>query len=83
MDAKNRVHKVIREALDATGLPWTATMGGAHIKLKLSNRLVGIYPASGEKSSAFGVQRAIMNTLNQIQRAAAEIKRAEGAASDS
>lgn len=82
MDARNRIHKDIREALDATGLPWTATMGGTHIKLKLNNRLVGIYPADGAKLSAFGMQRAMMNTVNQIRRAAEEIKETERATSD-
>ncbi len=82
MDARNRLHKDIREAMDATGLPWTATIGGTHIKLKLGNRLVGICPTDGAKLSAFGMQRAMMNTVNQIRRAAEEIKEAERAASD-
>ena len=59
------IPKPIRDALDATSLPWTAEIGGRHVKIRLANRLIGVTSLNGRATP-----RLINNFLANIRRAA-------------
>lgn len=65
-----RLPAEIRSALERSGLPWSAENGGAHIKLKLKGRLVGVI---GKGRPSEGDGRALHNTISQIRRAARQM----------
>jgi hypothetical protein len=61
----------LREALDATGLPWVIELGGKHYKVRLAGKLVSIYPkGKGHETD----KRALLNTITQVRRAARELQ---------
>ena len=60
-----KINGLVRDALEATGLPYELRMGSRHIKIVVDGRLVGILPTkdTGDRRS-----RAIKNTIAQIRR---------------
>jgi len=61
----------LREALDATGLPWVIELGGKHYKVRLAGRLVSVYPkGKGHEAD----KRVLLNTITQVRRAARELQ---------
>ncbi|MFC3724426.1 hypothetical protein [Neoaquamicrobium sediminum] len=62
----------LRPELDATGLPWSTSVGTKHIKLYLGARLVGILPHNNRASDRD--RRAHLNIRAQIRRAARDMK---------
>lgn len=62
-----RIDPAVRDALDATGLPWELRRGKRHQKIILDGRFVGILP---HDCAPTGHQRALKATLTQIRRAA-------------
>lgn len=69
---RDHVPDVVREALDATGLPWTLEDGSRHTKIKLAGRLVGILNRQ-ERDVGRG-RKAQLNTVRQIKAMAREIQ---------
>lgn len=63
--------KKVREALEATGLPWDITKGKRHRQVRLCGRLVGVLPHKGVNGDAD--QHAQKNVIGQIRRAAQEL----------
>ena len=63
-----RLPKVIRQALDETGMPWDVERGKKHLKIKVAGKLAGILPGGklNEKD------RALKNVAAQIKRAGNE-----------
>lgn len=55
----------IKEALDATSLPWTAELGGRHVKIRLANRMIGVTSLNGTARP-----RTIRNFIAHIKRVA-------------
>jgi len=60
----------IRKALEETSLPWAIETGSKHYKVRLSGRLVGVFP-HGRKTE--GSQHANANLLANIKRLAREL----------
>lgn len=60
----------VKQALNATGIPWEIETGSKHFKVRLGGRLVGIYP-QGKKTEAS--QHANANLLANIKRLAREL----------
>lgn len=59
-----KLHRHIKIALDATGLPWSLDRGGRHYKIVLNGRLIGIIPyGKGTEND-----RATRNIIAQIRR---------------
>lgn len=73
---KGHVPDLVREALDATGLPWRLEQGSKHVKIKLGGqgheRLAGILNNT-ERECGLG-RRAVHNTVRQIKAVAREIE---------
>jgi hypothetical protein len=69
---RDHVPDVVREALEATGLPWSLETGSKHTKIKLHGRLVGILNRT-ERDVGRG-RKAQLNTVRQIKAAAREIE---------
>lgn len=65
-----RIDPKVRQALDNTGLPWRIETGSKHNKIRLNNRLVGVYP-QGKKTEAD--PRANLNIISNIKRIAREM----------
>lgn len=61
-----------KDALDATGLPWTVENGSKHKKVYLAGRLVAVLPNS--RVNTTGTTRANSRTLRDIEKLANEIK---------
>lgn len=61
-----KLHPLVDQALEDTGLTYEILMGGSHFKIRVNGRLVGIYPKN-KKSSGI---RAMKNLIAQIRRAA-------------
>lgn len=61
----------VRQALEETGLPWRIEAGSKHFKIRLNDRLVGVYP-QGKRTEAN--PRANLNVISNIKRAARETK---------
>lgn len=62
-------NKLIKKALEETGLPWDISPGRRHLHVRLAGKLVGIMPrGSGNESG-----RAVLNLRSQIRRAAKEV----------
>lgn len=55
--------------LAETGLPWAIESGARHMKVKISGKLVAIFPQAGRYG---GAMRARLNIRAQIRRAAKE-----------
>jgi hypothetical protein len=66
------MHPIIREALDATGLPWQVESGAGHKKIRLAGRVVGVMSYRTNDSD----RRATLNVRAQIRRVAKEIRNA-------
>lgn len=64
-----RAPKVIVAELQRTGLPYSLEPGSKHIRIKLRDKLVGIYPLNGRAKEG----RAMKNVISQIRRAAREL----------
>lgn len=64
---------MIREALEATGLPWSLEPGKKHQHIRLAGRLVGILPHKSRKTD-FLSTRANANIVSQIRHMAAQLK---------
>ena len=60
----------IRQALEATRLPWALERGAKHIKVRLNGRFIGIIPHCGEGD----IRRGTLNVVAQIKRAAREMQ---------
>lgn len=71
-----KIDSRIKEALEATGLPWVAENGGKHIKVKLSGRLACILP-KGANGNRGGTTRACLNAVSQIRAIARSVAGAE------
>lgn len=69
-----RLPAELREALDKTGLPWEVEASKRHNKVKLSGKLVGIYPLGKKQESD---RRPLLNTISQVRAAARQIKEAQ------
>ena len=67
-----RIPDSLRAELDATGIPWQITQKARHRGVVLGGKLVGILPMNPRLSKAMG-DRAYMNLLGQIRRAAREM----------
>jgi hypothetical protein len=65
-----RLDAKIKQALNATGIPWEIETGSKHFKVRLGGRLVGVYP-HGKKTEAS--QHANANLLANIKRLAREL----------
>lgn len=68
----NSGEKKVREALEATGLPWVITTGKKHRHVRLCGRLVAVLPHKGGNGDAD--QHARKNVIGQIRRAAQELE---------
>lgn len=56
----------LREALEATGLPWAITEGTRHLQVRVDGRLAGILPKNGRMPDV----RELRNTIAQVRRLA-------------
>lgn len=63
-DLKKVVPEAVRQALDATGLPWTVERGSKHYKLRLDGRLAGILPIGKMRDKNV---RPVLNTVRGIR----------------
>jgi hypothetical protein len=61
-----RVYPDIFEALEASDLPWSVSLGGRHIKLHIGPNLIGIMPRAGGIAAAGS--RAGKNLMAQVRR---------------
>lgn len=61
-----RAPKLIVAELQRTGLPYSLEPGSKHVRIKLCDKLVGIYPLTGRAKEG----RAMKNIISQIRRAA-------------
>jgi hypothetical protein len=64
-----RIPPDTRDALDATGLPWRAEIGGNHVKIFLGQRFIGVSPLNGGSRGRHN-DRGEKNLIAQIRRAA-------------
>jgi hypothetical protein len=65
------VPRVIRDELEATGLPWSVERGSRHQHVRLAGRLVGILPTCGTDENP---GRAMKNVIAGIRRKAKEMR---------
>lgn len=66
-----RLPRLLREAFDETGLPWTLERGAKHHHLRLAGRLVSVLPqGTGWDKDP----RAVRNSARDIRAAARRIK---------
>lgn len=70
--AKDPYVEMYRDALDATGLPWTVENGSKHKKVFLNGKLAVVLPNARKNVSPGGNQ--YKKTLNVITRLAEEFK---------
>lgn len=61
----------VKATLEETGLPWYIENGKKHFKIRLCDRLVGVFPY-GKRTEAS--QHANNNIIANIRRAARELK---------
>lgn len=66
-----KINGAVRDALEATGLPYELVNGSRHIKIVLAGRLAGILPRRDAKDPG---SRAMKNTVAQIRRIEKEIR---------
>lgn len=62
--SKFRLAPVVRDALDATGLPWEIVQGTKHFHIRVCGDLVGILPMGKMKTNS----RQLKNLLSDIQK---------------
>ena len=72
----HKVHPKVREALDATGLPWHIEEGSKHNKVRLNGRFVLIL-AKGGRTGEDKHPRLLKNDIANVRRAAKELKAAQ------
>ncbi len=65
-----KIDPKVKQALEATGLPWYVETGTKHYKIRLNGKLVGVFP-QGKKTEAS--PRANINVIANIRRAAREM----------
>jgi hypothetical protein len=61
-----KVPKILRDELDASGLPWTVEPGTKHGKLLLAGQFVGVIPRNARKDSQGG--RGGLNVRSEIRK---------------
>lgn len=64
-----KLKRMMKVALEETGLPWSLEPGGKHLKIILGGRLAGILPLCGRSNT----NRSELNTRAQIRRIAREL----------
>lgn len=67
-DARGRIPREMREALDASGLSWVATMGKRHVKVVVEGRLVTVQPLNGSAARGVSPCRHLRNSLATVRR---------------
>ena len=65
-----RMPPEIRDALEATGLPWTVESGKKHHKVRLCGRLAVVLSHGSKRPKA----KTVPNGITAIRRLAAELK---------
>ena len=66
----------IKDALEATGLPWSADYGSKHIKVKVAGRLACVLPV-GASARRGSINRSQLNSISQIKAIARSMKESE------
>jgi hypothetical protein len=67
--ATSYIDPELRRLLDECGLPWTTENGGAHTKLRIQGRLVGVIPRTknGSRRKAANLRSAVQRKIRELR----------------